>query len=79
MVNRTGIVYSYELDKGFSSRFCVGSWVWHGEGWRTYQPKCVYNNEDELNSPNILSDKNYQASSHKFRQITKSLMHMNDR
>ena len=29
------------------------------EGWRTYQPKHYeYNNKDENNSPNILSDKN---------------------
>ena len=27
------------------------------------------NNENEDNSPNILTDKNYQASSQKFRQI----------
>ena len=30
---------------------------------------CEYNNEDEVNSPNIQTDKIYQASSQKFRQI----------
>ena len=50
------------FNKGFSSRFYVGSWVRHEtpeEGRRTYHSKrgeC--NNEDEVNSPNILSDKN---------------------
>ena len=29
----------------------------------------MYNNKDEVNRPNILSDRNYQASSKKFRQI----------
>ena len=52
---------------------CVGSWVWHEtlkEGRRTHQPKhCEYNNEDEGNSLNALSDKNYHASSQKFRQV----------
>ena len=42
--------------------FCVYSRVWHKtpeEGQRTYQPKRRdYNNEDEINSPNILSNNN---------------------
>ena len=37
--------------------------------WLTCQPKrCEYKNEDENNSLNILSDKNYQTSSPKLRQ-----------
>ena len=37
---------------------------------RTNRPKgWEYINEDEVNSQNILGDKNYQASSLKFRQI----------
>ena len=35
---------------------------------------CEYNNEDEDNSPNILRDENYQASSQKFTQISIGLM-----
>ena len=58
---------------GFSPRCCVGSRVRHEtleEGRRRYRPKrCEYNNEDEVNSPNILGDKNYQALSQKFWQI----------
>ena len=33
---------------------------------------CEYNNKDENNCPNTLNDKNYQASSQKFRQIKNS-------
>ena len=44
----TGTVYTRESNKGFSSRFCVGSRVRHEtpeEDRRTYQPKrCEYNN-----------------------------------
>ena len=64
-------IYPNGLNNGFSSKFCVSSQVWHDipkEGWRTHwQKPYEYNNEDEDNSPNILSDKNYQASSQKFR------------
>ena len=64
MVNKIGTVYPH---KGFCLRFCVGSKVWHEtpeKGRRVYQPKCCkYNNEDEVNSPKILTDKNDQASS----------------
>ena len=67
MVNRIGTVYPWGSNKGFSSRFCVDSQVWHEtpeEGWRTYQLQYYdYNNKDEVNSPNILSDNNYQATS----------------
>ena len=39
------------------------------EGRRTYRPKrCHYNNKDEVKSPNILSNDNYQASFQKFSQ-----------
>ena len=59
-----------------ATRFSEGSWVQHEtpeEGRRTYQPKLwQYNNEDEGNSPNIQTDKNYQASSQKFRRSTTS-------
>ena len=59
--------------KGFGSKFCMNYRVRHEtleEGRRTYWPKrCGHNDEDEDNSPNILSGKNYQASSKKFRQI----------
>ena len=52
--------------------FHVGSRVWHEkpkENWKMHRPKCCeYNNKDEDNSPNTLNDKNYQASSQKFRQ-----------
>ena len=62
MVKRIGTAYSRVLDKGFSSRFCGGSQVRHEklENRRTYRPKhCEYNSENEVNSPNILSDINY--------------------
>ena len=55
---------------GFSSMFCVSSRIRHEtpeEGRMRYRPKrCQYNNEDEDDSPNIPSDKNYQASFQKF-------------
>ena len=38
------------------------SWVLAGQ-------HCEYNNKDEVNGLNILSDNNYQPSSQKFRQI----------
>ena len=45
------------------------------EGRRAHRPKrCVYNNKDEDNSPNNLNNTNYQASSHKFRQIKKTCL-----
>ena len=42
------------------------------------QKRCEYNNEDEDNSPNTLSGKNYQASSQKFRQIFNICMYEHD-
>ena len=51
----------------------VGFWIWHEtleESWRMHQPKhCEYNDEAEVNSSNILSDKSYQASFKTFWQI----------
>ena len=45
------------------------------ESQRIHQPKCSkYKNEDENNSQNILSEKNYQASFQKFRQIIHTLV-----
>ena len=53
-------------------------WVWHEtpeENWRMHRPKhWEFKNEDEDNIPNMLSDKNHQVSSQKFRQITESLI-----
>ena len=43
------------------------------EGRRIYRPKrCGNNNKDEDNSPKTLNDKNQQASSQKFRQLSSS-------
>ena len=73
MVNRIGTVDPGGSNKGFSSRFCVNSWVRHEtpeEGRWTYQLKRDYNNQDEVSNPNILSNYNYQASAKKFGQIT---------
>ena len=61
------------FNKGRSSKFREGSRVQQTpeEGRRTYQPKrCRNNNKDEDNSPKNLNDKNQQASSQKFRQLT---------
>ena len=63
MVNGIRTIYPHKLNKGFNSKFCIGSWVQHytpEEGQRKYWPKrCVYNNEDEDNSPNIMNDNNF--------------------
>ena len=59
MVNRIGTIYPGGLNKGFGSRFCVGSRVGHEipeEGRGTYRPK-RYEHNDKDNSPNILTDK----------------------
>ena len=72
MVNRIGTVYPCDSNEGFSLRFCVDSRVKHEtpeEGRKMYWLKYHdYNNKDEVNSLNILSHNNYQASSQKFRQ-----------
>ena len=64
-VTRVSEVKHCGSNKDFSSRFYVDSQVRHEtpeKGRRTYQLKCCgYDNKDEVNSPNIPSDKNYQA------------------
>ena len=41
------------------------------KGWRIQWLKhCGKNNKDEDNSPKTLTDKNHQASSQKFRQLS---------
>ena len=76
MVNgiRTGDPRGF--NKRFSSKFRVGSRVQQTpeEGRRTYRPKrCGNNNKDEDNSPKTLNDKNQQASSQKFRQLSMTI------
>ena len=61
------------FNKGRSSKFHEGSQVRQTpeEGWRTYQLNhCGNNNKDEDNTLKTLHDKNHQASSQKFRQLT---------
>ena len=63
MVNRIGTVYPCGSNKGvqFESVQVDG---------RRYWPKlCDYNNKDEVNSLNILSNNDYQVPSQKFRQL----------
>ena len=61
MINRIRTICPRGLNKGFSLKFCVGSRVRYQtfyESRRAYLPKrCECNNEDENNSPNILSIK----------------------
>ena len=47
------------LSKGFCSKFCMGSRVWWKKSEVHVDQNIVLNNEDEHNSPNILSNKNY--------------------
>ena len=58
-------IYLIGLNKGFDSKFCVGSQVQQEtteEGWNTHQLKrCEYNDEDEDNSPITLGDKTFQS------------------
>ena len=62
MVNKIRTNYPSELNKGFLSKFCVGSRFQHKMpegGQRTHWAKCCdYINENEENSLNILSDGN---------------------
>ena len=61
------------FNKGHSSKFHEGSRVRQTpeECWRTYRPKhCENNNNDEDHSLKTLDDKNKQALSQKFRQLT---------
>ena len=59
-------MFSAGLDKGFASKFWVGSRIRNKtpkEGPRTHRPKrCEYNKEDEDNCANTLSDTNFLAS-----------------
>ena len=68
MVNGIWTINPGGLNKGFGSKFNVGSWVQHKTpkgGQMLHQPKrCEYNN-----SPNTLNDKNHYASFQKFWQI----------
>ena len=60
MVNIIGTVYHCGLNKGFNLRFCEDSQVQHEmpeEDPRIYQLKHGYNNKDDINSINILSNK----------------------
>ena len=55
---RTGNPHGF--NKGHSSKFHVGSWVWQTpeEAWRTYHLKhWGNNNKDEDNSPKTYNDK----------------------
>ena len=67
MVAGIRTIYQSALNKGFVSKFCI-CLTWFT--WR--RPKDTsadYNNEEEDDSSSTLSDKNYLASSQKFRQI----------
>ena len=73
MANRIRTDNLRGFNKGRSSKFREGSQVRQTpeEGRRTYRPKrCGNNNKDENNSPKTLNDKNQQASSQKFRQLS---------
>ena len=62
IVKRIGTIYPIGSNNRFSLRFSVDTRVQHEtpeEGRKTNQPKCCdYNNKNEINSPNILSDNN---------------------
>ena len=67
------------FNKGRSSKFREGSRVRQTpeEGQRIYRPKrCGNNNKDEDNSLKNPNDKNQQASSQKFRQLTGLLLEL---
>ena len=59
MVNWIRTLYPGGLNKGFGSKFCVGSQVWQEtpeENWRMHWLKhCESNNKHEDNSSNTLS------------------------
>ena len=66
------------FNKGCSSKFREGSRVQQTpeEGWRTYRlRRCENNNKDEDNSPKTFNDKNHQALSQKFRQLSYTYCH----
>ena len=65
--------FFFFCNKGRSLKFREGSRVRQTpeEGRRTYRPKCCENNnKDEDDSPKILNDKNQQALSQKFIQLS---------
>ena len=74
MINWIRTIYPHGLNKGFSSKFYVGSWVQQETleaGLRMHLLKyCEYNNKAEDNNLNTVNDKEYPATSKKFRQIT---------
>ena len=69
-VNEIRTIYPCRLNKEIGSKFCVSSQVQQEiaeEGWKTNQLKhSKYDNKDD-NSPNILNDENYHASSKKIQ------------
>ena len=76
MGNWIRLIYPNELNKGFSSKFCVGSWVWHEtpeEGRSMHQLKCEYTNKDEDISLNILTDKKIYCMLLKFYHLLKKI------
>ena len=74
MVHWIWTIYSCGLNKGFSSKFCVGSRV---PQETPEEGQCTHwlnnwgynNNKNEGNSLNTQKDKNYHTSSKKFGQI----------
>ena len=63
MINGIRIIYPSGLNKGFSSKFWVGSRVRH-ETPAKAEGHVGRKNEDEDNSPNILSDKTISVYSY---------------
>ena len=60
IVNRIIAIYPHGLNKEFSLKFSVDSWVWQEtpeNDWRTHQLKCEYNSKKEDNSQNTTNDK----------------------
>ena len=70
-------VYSCCSNKGSSLSYGVDYWVQHettDKIWGAYQPGfSEFNNEDDLNSPNIHSNNNYHSSSQEFRHTKENL------
>ena len=73
LLNRIKTIYLHGLNKGFSSKLCIGSHVQQEtpeQVRRMHLPKCCqYVNDDEVSSLNIVHNKNHQALSEKFRLI----------
>ena len=66
MVYENRTIYSYGLNKGFGSKFCICSQVWHEtpeKCQRAHQLKCCeYKNKEDDKNPNSLSDKKNDLS-----------------